>query len=179
MARASVLLRVEEVRKAAAGSLHKAEPCVIVIFGASGDLTRRKLMPSLFHLMQDGLLDDDFAILGVDREGDTDESFRAAIRAALEEFRRGDKPIDEETWTRFSAGLFHVRGELNDAATYRQIGERLKEIDDRVPNEAGHLFYLAIPPSLYASVIEHLAESGVAPPHPPPAAPPRGRGLKH
>jgi len=163
MARASVLLRVEEVRKAAAGSLRKAGPCVIVIFGASGDLTRRKLMPSLFHLMKDGLLDDDFAILGVDREGDTDETFRASIRAALDEFKPGGKPVDEETWSRFSKALFHVKGELNDASTYAAIGKRLKEIDDQVPNQAGHLFYLAIPPSLYGTVIEHLAESGVAP----------------
>ena len=84
MARASVLLRVEEVRKAAAGTLRKAGPCVIVIFGASGDLTRRKLMPSLFHLMKDGLLDDDFAILGVDHKEQSIQKDKRAFAHLIE-----------------------------------------------------------------------------------------------
>ena len=69
---------------APAGGLRRAEPCVMVIFGAGGDLTRRKLMPSLFHLMGDGLLADTFHIVGVGREGPDHESFRETVRGALE-----------------------------------------------------------------------------------------------
>lgn len=168
MARASVLMRVEEVRKAEAGQLRCAGPCVIVIFGASGDLTRRKLMPSLFHLMRDGLLANDFAIIGVDREGQDDAAFREHVHAAVHEFRRGGHPLDEEAWKRFAPRLFHVRGELNDPATYATIGRKLSELDKGQPGDQGHLFYLAIPPSLHATVLEHLSKSGVAPRTPRP-----------
>jgi glucose-6-phosphate 1-dehydrogenase len=169
MARASVLMRVEEVLKASAGQLRRAGPCALVIFGASGDLTRRKLMPSLFHLMCDGLLAEDFAILGVDRAGQSDGEFRAGIRAGIEEFKRGD--ADPAAWERFGAHLHHICGELGDDATYRAIGQKLAELDAGLP-AGGHLFYLAIPPSLYADVIERLGRTGVAPRVPDPAARP-------
>ena len=169
--RPSVVMRVEEVRNASAGALRRAGACTIVIFGASGDLSRRKLMPSLFHLMRDGLLDDQFSIIGVDREQQDDAAFRAGIRKALSEFSRsGD--VDDATWKRFSDGLFHVRGELNEMATYDLIGKRLAELDRKMPETAGHLFYLAIPPSLYTGVVEHLEASGIAPRLPDPASRP-------
>ena len=168
MARASVLLRVEEVRKAEAGELRKAGPCAIVIFGASGDLTRRKLMPSLFHLMHDGLLDDDFAIIGVDREPSSDEEFRQHIHDALKEFARGGHEVDDALWHQFLARLYHIRGELADLSTYEAIGKKLKEVDDKAPGDQGHLFYLAIPPSLYGTVIEQLSKSGICPRQPTP-----------
>ena len=172
MARASVLLRVEEVLKAESGALRRAGPCVIVIFGASGDLTRRKLMPSLFHLMRDGLLDDDFAIIGVDRAPQTDDQFRDAIRAALDEFARGGHTVDEAAWKKFCGLLYHVQGELHERSTYEAIGKRLTELDARKEGDQGHLFYLAIPPSLYGDVITQLSESGIAPRNPMPDARP-------
>ncbi|HEY2804925.1 MAG TPA: glucose-6-phosphate dehydrogenase [Gemmatimonadales bacterium] len=163
MARASVLMRVEEVREASAGQLRKAGPCVMVIFGGSGDLTRRKLMPSLFHLMQDGLLADDFAIIGVDREPQSDQDYQAAIHDAMVEFKPGGHELEEGDWEKFSPHLSHIKGELNDPGTYKKIGDRLGELGKGFGENGGHLFYLAIPPSLYPVVIEQLAASGIAP----------------
>jgi glucose-6-phosphate 1-dehydrogenase len=163
MPRASVLLRVEEALKAGAGQLRRAGPAVLVIFGASGDLTRRKLMPSLFHLMCDGLLADDFAIIGVDRLPRDDAQFRDDMLAGIKEFHRGDPDLNVEVWQRFASRLYHVCGELHHDATYDQIRARLAELDSSITPNAGHLFYLAIPPSLYGDVIERLSSSGVAP----------------
>jgi glucose-6-phosphate 1-dehydrogenase len=163
MPRASVLLRVEEVMKANAGQLRRAGPSVIVIFGASGDLTRRKLMPSLFHLMGDGLLDDAFAIIGVDRVSQDEAQFREQLLGGIKEFHRGDEKLDTGAWERFSSRLFHVCGELNDDATYGRVLEKLAELDATLTGDAGHLFYLAIPPSLYADVIERISRTGLAP----------------
>lgn len=173
MARASVLMRVEEVLKASAGQLRRAGPVAMVIFGCSGDLTRRKLMPSLFHLMCDGLLADDFAIIGVDRVPQDEAQFREHILDGVREFHRGDdQNLDVEVWQRFAARLFHVSGELTDDATFRAIGAKLAELDATVTPGAGHLFYLAIPPSLYADVIDRLSRTGVAPRIPDAAARP-------
>jgi len=173
MPRASVLLRVEEVMKAGAHQLRRAGPAVMVIFGCSGDLTRRKLLPSLFHLMCDGLLDEHFSIIGVDRIERDEEQFRADILAAIEEFRRDDDPeVKVATWERLASNMYHVSGELTDDATYAAIGKKLVELDATMPEGAGHLFYLAIPPSLYGPVIEKLSSSGVAPRVPDSAARP-------
>ncbi len=163
MARASVLMRVEEVKQASAGQLRRAGPCVMTIFGGSGDLTRRKLMPSLFHLMQDGLLADDFMIVGVDREPQTDADYQKVIRQAMEEFKPGGHEVDDAAWNKFAPHLAHIRGELNDDTTYRQVGAKLQEFKGSFEADGGHLFYLAIPPSLYPTVIEKLSSTGVAP----------------
>jgi glucose-6-phosphate 1-dehydrogenase len=154
-------MRVAQVKEASAGALRRAESCVIVIFGANGDLTRRKLMPSLFHLMCDGLLGE-FTIVGVDRIEQDDATFRAGIRAALEEFGLV-KPIDEEAWARFSTRLAHVAGDFSDPKTYEHVGQKLDDACEAMPTACGRLFYLAIPPSLYAEVIAQLTKSGVAP----------------
>ena len=159
--RASVAMRVAQVMEASAGALRRAEPCVIVIFGCNGDLTRRKLMPSLFHLMCDKLLAE-FSIVGVDRIAQGDATFRASIRQSIEEFGL-EKPVNEEAWARFSARLVHVAGDFSDPKTYEQIGQRLDDACEKMPEACGRLFYLAIPPSLYAEVIGQLTQSGVAP----------------
>ncbi len=142
--------------------LRRAEPCTLVIFGA-GDLLHRKLMPSLFHLMGDGLLPDDFAVITVAREVLDDASFRTRVGDAIRTFRSPGAEIDPDAWDRFSRRLFYVQGELNDVATYDTLRARLAETDARLPGGAGRLFYLAIPPSLYAETINLLADSGVAP----------------
>ncbi|MFI5208720.1 MAG: glucose-6-phosphate dehydrogenase [Gemmatimonadales bacterium] len=160
-ARASVAMRVAQVMEASAGALRRAEPCVLVIFGAGGDLTHRKLMPSLFHLMCDKLLAE-FAIVGVDRVAQDDATFRAAIRRGIEEFGQ-DKPVNEEAWARFSAALTYVAGDFADPKTYEKVGQKLDDACEAMPAACGRLFYLAIPPSLYAEVIGQLTQSGVAP----------------
>jgi glucose-6-phosphate 1-dehydrogenase len=153
---------------APAGELRRGEPCTLVIFGA-GDLLHRKLMPSLFHLMGDGLLPDDFAIIVVGRGGMDDDVFRTEVRNALRTFGpEGRAGLDPSAWARFARYLHFISGELADPATYEALRQRLSETDSALPHDSGRLFYLAIPPSLYEEAINRLAESGVAPRVPDP-----------
>jgi glucose-6-phosphate 1-dehydrogenase len=136
------------------------EPCVLVIVGASGDLARRKLVPSLAHLLRDGLLPADFAIVGVGRTGWDDEAFRAAMRGGLDEF--GPHP-GAELWERLAPRLSYVSGDLANAATFAAVGRHLAKLEATLPPGSGRMIYLAIPPSVVPIAIEHLSASGVAP----------------
>ncbi len=138
------------------------KPCVIVIFGAGGDLTHRKLMPAFFHLGIDGTWPDDFAIIGVDRVAKDDATFRQEIHAALTEAGQ-DPDGQSEAWQLLEPRLSYLQGNLDDPATYQAVQQRLVELDSAHPGVEGHLFYLAIPPSLYAETIERLSSSGVLP----------------
>src|SRR6185436_9018095 len=142
--------------------LRRPEPCTMIIFGA-GDLLYRKLMPSLFHLMGDGLLPDEFAVITVAREAVDEATFRVRVRDALKTFRTDSTPLDEAAYDRFATQLHYVSGELNDSATFDALRDRLAETDAKLPGGRGRLFYLALPPSLYAGTINRLAESGIAP----------------
>jgi glucose-6-phosphate 1-dehydrogenase len=168
-ARFSVAARVSQGAALVRGALRCAEPCTLVIFGASGDLSSRKLMPSLFHLLRDGLLADSFDIVGVDRTARGDEGFRTQVRRAVETFGRHDgEGMESGLWERFAPRLRHVAGELHDPATYEALRQILEQKRPGQRPGNGRLFYLAIPPSLYASVIERLSESGLAPRIPDP-----------
>jgi glucose-6-phosphate 1-dehydrogenase len=160
--RASLAVAIPEAGAEVPPKLRKAEPCTIVIFGA-GDLLHRKLMPSLFHLMGDGLLPDEFAIVTVAREPMDDDSFRTRIADALRTFLPNGGALDPIAWSRFAPHLYYLSGELTDQSTYEALRQRLTETDARLPGGSGRLFYLAIPPSLYAGTINRLAESGIAP----------------
>ena len=141
--------------------LKKAGPCTAVILGAGGDLMHRKLLPALYHLMHDGLLDEEFAVVGAGLEPMDDASFRVAMRQAVLDSREiGHVP--DESWDRFAARLFYVRGDLGKPTLYAALKERLARIERGASIERGRLFHLALPPSIYAVAIEHLAASGLA-----------------
>jgi len=156
-ARASVVARIADVLASPTDSRHVPAPCVMVIFGAGGDLTRRKLVPALYHLHCDGLLPDGFQVIGAAREPNDDASFRDGMRESIRRLRP-DMPSDGPAWDGFARRLSYIHGELDDDATYRAVAERLA-----VTPAEGRLCYLAIPPSLYSSVIRKLAATGVAP----------------
>jgi glucose-6-phosphate 1-dehydrogenase len=145
----------------------RPKPCTLVILGA-GDLLHRKLMPSLFHLMNDGLLPHGFEVITVARGEMDDDGFRAQVRDALKTFLNDGASLDQEAWDRFAPRLHYVPGELDDPATYEAIRQRLAESESGLPEGSGRLFYLAIPPSLYQEAINRLAESGIAPRVPDP-----------
>src|SRR6266540_3244308 len=90
-----------------------AEPCVIVIFGATGDLTKRKLVPALYRLAQQRLIPAEFAIVGTARQQMSDEEFRSRMREALSEFSDHDS-IDEKSWISFANSIFYVQGDFNE-----------------------------------------------------------------
>src|SRR6266487_1838280 len=104
-----------------------SEPCALVIFGATGDLTKRKLIPALFQLAQQRMIPAEFAVIGVGRQTLSDEDFRSKMRQGLLEF--GDKEeFDESTWQSFAQGLFYISGDFDGDQTYEAINKRLVEI---------------------------------------------------
>ena len=122
------------------------EPCTIVIFGASGDLTARKLIPALFHLYEEGQMPESFRVVGFARREKTDASWRAEMREGLERYSR-TKTVDGAQWEQFAANLAYHQGDLTDAEAYAGLAARLTEYgDERLANNL--VFYLAISPSL-------------------------------
>ena len=116
-----------------------APPCVIVIFGASGDLTHRKLIPALFDLFRAGLLSKQFAVLGFSRSNLTNEDFRRTAHEGLQSYSPG-APISDETWAQFSACLHYTPGQFDDPASYQLLRERKVTILNQTPSAARQLY---------------------------------------
>ena len=131
-----------------------ASPCVLVIFGALGDLTKRKLIPALYNLASSNLLAPEFAVVGIGRDPLSDEAFRDRLRADLEEF--ATVPIEPATADWLFARLHYVAGDFTDADLYARLKARLVEVDAEHGNPGDHLFYLAIPPSFFDDVVGNL-----------------------
>jgi glucose-6-phosphate 1-dehydrogenase len=140
-----------------------ADPCVVVIFGATGDLTKRKLLPALYRLSQQRLIPAEFAILGTSRQAMTDDDFRVAMKQALIEFG-ADDAIDESTWESFARRLFYADGDLNDPETYRKLKSRLEGIEQSCDTRGNRIFYLATAPDFFGKIALHLGEAGIAQP---------------
>jgi glucose-6-phosphate 1-dehydrogenase len=132
-------------------------PTALVIFGASGDLTKRKLLPALYHLYRGHRLPARFSVVGVARSEMDDGRFRQQFVDSLREFAGLKDPKDEVACA-LAERLHYISGGLDDAALYERLGERLEAIDGL----EGVLFYLAIPPDVYATVVEQLGRSGLA-----------------
>ncbi len=137
-------------------------PCVMVVFGASGDLTRRKLMPALYNLHCDGLLHDNFAVVGFARRENTNEQFRAEMSEAVQDKSR--HPVTGENWQKFQSRLHYVTGRYDDPESFRTLGRTLTEVGSRCG--AGHyLSYLALPPDVIRDVLAQMKDSPLAPEH--------------
>jgi glucose-6-phosphate 1-dehydrogenase len=137
------------------------EPFALVIFGASGDLTRRKLMPALWSLFAARTLPEPFTILAVSRTMMTDEEFRTRTRDAIQEFAR-TKPPSDHVWNRFASSLHYHAGDPKNPDLYSQLQARLEALEQRRGGGApNRLFYCATPPSLYDDIVEHLGGSGL------------------
>ncbi|MDQ3668615.1 MAG: glucose-6-phosphate dehydrogenase [Acidobacteriota bacterium] len=140
-----------------------AEPCIVVIFGATGDLTRRKLLPALYRLAQQHLIPAEFAILGVSRQQISDQEYRGKMRAALSEFGDEDT-VDEAAWNSFAEGIFYIGGEFKDAEIYTIVKSRLKEIDEQRETQGNRIFYLATAPEFFGLIANQLAQANLARP---------------
>jgi glucose-6-phosphate 1-dehydrogenase len=138
--------------------LPHAEPCVVVIFGATGDLTKRKLMPAWCRLTDQGCLVSVRSV-GVGRSAMSDDEFQSLVHKALEDSKKIDH-LDEETWREFSNRLHYMSGELDAETTYQQVSERLEELAKEGASR-NHLFYLATPPSLFSTIVKRLGEAGL------------------
>ena len=140
-----------------------AEPSTIVIFGASGDLTRRMLLPALYNLMVDKALPPQCPIVGYARTEWNDRGFREHAKEAVSEFSR--RPIDPESWARFEESLFYVAGEYDKTPHHSRLTERLEQLENERTIPGNHLYHLAVPPSAYAPIIHELGQGGHVRPH--------------
>jgi glucose-6-phosphate 1-dehydrogenase len=138
-----------------------AGPCTIIIFGASGDLTSRKLIPAFYHLHREKQLPDPCRIIGFARREKTDDGWRQELRAALDQFSR-TQPVDDAVWREFAANVSYCQGDIADAAAYKKLANQLTAFgNERLRSNL--LFYLATSPSQFGQVVEHLHHTGLLP----------------
>ncbi|MCS6952678.1 MAG: glucose-6-phosphate dehydrogenase [Bryobacteraceae bacterium] len=134
----------------------RAPPCTLVIFGATGDLTRRKLLPALYRLAADRRLPPSFAVLGVARRPLSDEQFRDAAREAVSKFSENG-PRSQEIWSEFARVLHYVAGDVGDPAAFERLAARLAEIEAARHTGGNVVFYLATQPAQYETAVEGIA----------------------
>ncbi|MBL8292696.1 MAG: glucose-6-phosphate dehydrogenase [Bryobacterales bacterium] len=135
--------------------------CALVIFGANGDLTKRKLVPALYRLAYERRLPAGFSIVGNSRTAMGDDEFREKMREATKSFLE-DTPFDEDLWREFAAGLFYIAGDLKDPGCYAAIRTKLEELEQSRQTGGNALFYLSTQPSHYATAIGGLGAAGLA-----------------
>lgn len=140
-------------------SSRTAPPGAIVIFGATGDLTRRKLLPALYNLSVDSLLPSRFAALGFARREKSDDDFRREAKEDVAKFSR--RPLEERAWGALAAALGYHRGEFGDPAAYAALSKRLESLDRERGTSANRLFYLATPPANTREILENLARASL------------------
>ena len=139
----------------------KAEPTIIVIFGGSGDLAKRKLVPAFYNLFLDNRMPDKFAILGLGRTPLMDDDYRNRLKEGLNEFSRRGKPENDQ-WDKFKSSIFYLQSDINDEASYQQLTEKLSCFDQRWNIKANRLFYLSVAPQFIETVTLNLSKAGVA-----------------
>ena len=138
----------------------KPENHILVIFGASGDLTWRKLIPAVYELQQQKSLPDGFAILGVGRSELTDDSFRKKMKQGIEDFSRKES-LDQESVNHFVTLLQYVSIDTANADHYTKLKARLLDLDNAYNTKGNYIFYLSTPPSLYEVIAKNLAHSNI------------------
>src|SRR5580700_9642116 len=136
-----------------------ADPCVMVIFGASGDLTRRKLIPALYNLAHAHLLSPQFAVVGIARRPMSSEDYRKAISEDIKKFATGD--VDPELWDSFVRRLHYISGNFDDKQTYVNLTQLLGKIDKEQSTPGNYFYYLATTPDAFGPIVESLAEVGL------------------
>jgi glucose-6-phosphate 1-dehydrogenase len=146
--------------KVKAGKARPADPCSLVIFGASGDLTHRLLVPALYNLAAADLLPDAFALIGVARSESSSEAFRDDLAKSLPKF--ATRKVDDAVAKKLLSCVAYVQGEPDDPKTYDELGRTLEGIERERNTKGNRLFYLATPPSGFLPIGTHLGESGLA-----------------
>ena len=151
-------LRVEEDRRL--GRI--AGPSGLIIFGVTGDLSRKKLLPAVYDLANRGLLPPGFALVGFARRAWDDATFTEVVHDAVKRYAR--TPFKEEVWRQLAKGIRFVSGEFDDADAFERLRTTVETLDEKRGTMGNHVFYLSIPPSSFPIVTEQLRDSGLAAP---------------
>src|SRR6266478_334048 len=136
-----------------------ADPCVMVIFGASGDLTRRKLVPALYNLARAQLLSREFAVVGIARSPMSTEDYRKKVSEDMKQFATGD--VDPDLWEWFVRRMHYLSGNFDDPATYPKLKQLLEKVDTDQCTHGNYFYYLATAPDAFGTIVENLAEHGL------------------
>ena len=137
-----------------------AGPCVLVIFGVTGDLSTKKLMPAVYDLANRGLLPPGFALVGFARRDWAHQDFAKIVHAAVKQHAR--TPFREEVWQQLSEGIRFVPGEIGDDESFGKLAETIADLDEARGTGGNHAFYLSIPPGLFQTVVDQLRSHGLA-----------------
>ena len=140
-----------------------APPTVVVIFGASGDLTARKLIPAVYNLGFDGLLPADFFLVGFGRKPIPDEEFRTLAAEAIKEFSR--RELAQDVWDRIAANTSYVAGGYDEKPAFDRLAAHIADVEKKLGRDVQTLFYISTPPSVFAPIITNLGASGLAAKH--------------
>jgi len=135
-------------------------PNAMVIFGGSGDLAHRKIIPALYNLELNRLLPQHFAVVGVSRSSYSDDEYRADMRKAVEEFSR-TRPIQPQVWESFASRLYYITGSTDDPATYGKVGDLLERMEREHGTDGNRLFYMSLIPKLFPGAIQGIGKSGI------------------
>ena len=136
------------------GVRRQPDPCALVVFGASGDLTKRKLFPALYSLAYRDLLPERFAVLGVARTEETTRQFVTAMRRAVKQFSRD--PFRSDVFERLAGGVRYVATDFADDAGEDRVGEALDEVDGTRGTAGNRIHYLAVPPAAFPVVVREV-----------------------
>ncbi|GAB3537740.1 glucose-6-phosphate dehydrogenase [Pontibacter brevis] len=142
-------------------SASKAAPTIAIIFGGTGDLAKRKLVPAFYNLFLDGWLPEPFAMIGLGRTDTNDIEYREHLREGVIEFSRSGEPA-AESWDTFSNSLTYLRSNINDPASYQELADRIHELEEAWGTRANRLFYLSVAPRFIEPVTVNLAQVGIA-----------------
>ncbi len=137
----------------------QAEACQLIVFGATGDLMRRKLMPAVYNLAHDGLLPKNLVVVGVGRREKPINEFRSEMREAVSQFSRLT-PVDENLWSPLADRVYYFRSEFDQAGSHVELERQLKLLDEKYGTGERRLYYLATPPDLFEPIIQGLRASG-------------------
>jgi len=134
-----------------------AGPCLMVIFGASGDLTKRKLIPALYNLARSHYLPENFAVIGFAFDAMTTAQFRESISQAAREL--DEAPIEPDSWKHFVERLYYMQGDFADSGAFTRLRDLIAEVDGRHGCHGNHLYYLATSPEFFSKVIQQLGQA--------------------
>ncbi|HEY5814027.1 MAG TPA: hypothetical protein VIT23_15405, partial [Terrimicrobiaceae bacterium] len=152
----------KEVNPLREGLLTRAmpQPCSVVIFGATGDLTHRKLVPALYNLAADGALPPTVSVVGFARRDKSDEIFRKELEEAARKYSR--QKINDDLWAAFASSIFYHRSEFDALEGYHALAKRLEELDAQRGTRGNRLFYLSAGPDQFPIILENLRKSGLS-----------------
>jgi len=153
------MVTAQAIEKSQTQNVPKTGPCVMIIFGAAGDLTKRKLFPALLNLSANNMLSDQFAILGIARADKNTDQFREELSGEIKEF--ATSAIDEKSWDWFLNRTFYKRGNFDEKSTYDNLGAELAKLDQDFGTKANYLFYLATAPEYFSKIVDSLKEANL------------------